>query len=458
MNAEPVTAPLVSPLGGPAGVGTWATLWQQAGFLLDPFGVVAGRFARYGDLYRVNTRDGVLYVGRHPDHLRDVLVTHAADWGKTHTAFQQLSRVLGEGLLTTDGAVWQRQRRLVQPAFARSRMEGYAAVMVDEARRTADTWTDGDTRDVSADMMALTLRIVSRTLFGHDAAGDIAPVAHSMRALQDLAARPELLPPWMPSPWRHRLERATATLDRMMHGLIDARRNAGPGHAADDLLQRLLDARDDEGDGKGLSQKEIRDQLVTLFLAGHETTSHALGWTWYLLSQHPEAAATLHAELDRVLGDRLPTLADLDALPYTEQVLKESMRLYPPVYLLARKAIADTTLGGHAVKAGSELVLWTYFTHRDPRWYPDHAAFRPERFAPEAEAALPRLAWVPFGAGPRACIGRAFAMMEAKLLLATLARSFRVELVPGHPVEPLPRVTLVPRHGLRMTVHRRTRA
>ncbi len=444
------------PLLGPPGVGRWATLWQQAGFLLDPFAMVAGRFARYGDLYRVTTRTGDLYVGRHPDHLRDVLVTRAADYGKDHTAFQQLSRVLGEGLLTTDGSVWQRQRRLVQPAFARGRMEGYAAVMVDEAARTLASWGDGETREISADMMALTLRIVSRTLFGHDAGGDIAPVAEAMRSLQALAVRPDLLPAWFPSPGRLRLEQATATLDTIMHGLIEGRRKAVEGPPADDLLQRLLDARDDEGDGEGLSQKEIRDQLVTLFLAGHETTSHALGWTWLLLSQNPEAAATLRVELDRVLGGRAPTLADLDALPYTEMVLKEAMRLYPPVYMLARKAIADTTLGGYPVAAGSEVVLWIYMTHRDPRWYPDHATFRPERFAPEAEAALPRLAWVPFGAGPRACIGRAFAMMEAKLLLATLAQSFRLELVAGHPVEPLPRVTLVPRHGLKMTVHRRS--
>lgn len=440
-------------LAGPPSGGLWTALSQQVPFFFDAFGVVAGRFARYGDLYRVTTRDGALFVVRHPDHMRDVLVTHAAHYTKTHSAFRQLGRVLGDGLLNTDGATWQRQRRMVQPAFSRARLDEYAAVMTDEAARAVAAWRDGEVRDVSADMMALTLRIVSRALFGHDASGDVEAVGAAMRALQESIA-PDVLPSWVPSPWRVRLDRAVAALDAMIYGMI-ARRRAGPPPARTDLLQMLLTAVDEEGDRQGLSLKEVRDQLVTLFLAGHETTSHALTWTLYLLSQHPAAEGALHAELDAALGARLPAVADLDALPYTEQVLKESMRLYPPVYMVARQAREDTTIGGHAVPRGSEVVLWIYHTHRDPRWFPDHAAFRPERFAPAAEAALPRFAWLPFGAGPRACIGRSFAMMEAKLLLAVIAQRSRLALAPGHRVEALPRVTLVPRYGMKMTVRAR---
>lgn len=454
METSPSTAPL-APLRGPTPGGRWTALSQQAGFLFDPFGVVAGRFARYGDLYKVQTRDGALFVARHPEHLRDVLVTHAAKYTKQHSAFRQLARVLGEGLLTSDGAAWQRQRRMVQPAFARGRMEGYARVMVEEAARTVSTWRDGEAREVSADMMALTLRVVSRTLFGHDAAGDVGDVARAMKDFQEISSRPDLLPAWVPSPSRRRLHRAVATLDGVIHDIVAKRRAAGPAGAGDDLLQHLLDAVDEEGDGGGLSPREMRDQLVTLFLAGHETTSHALTWTLYLLSQNPDAERRLHDELDAALGGRAPTLADLDALPYTEQVIKESMRLYPPVYMVARKASEDTTLGGHPVPRGSEVVLWIYLTHRDPRWFPDHAAFRPERFAPEAEAALPKHAFMPFGAGPRACIGRGFAMMEAKLLLAVMAQRHRLALSPGHPVDVLPRVTLMPKHGMKMTAHAR---
>ncbi len=452
MTATPTAPTLLGPTAG----GRWTALFQQAGFLFDPLGVVAGRFARYGDLYRVTTRRGDLFVLRHPDHLRDVLVTHAAKYTKTHSAFRQLATVLGDGLLTSDGATWQRQRRMVQPAFARARMEGYAAAMVDEAARTTAQWRDGEERDLSTDMMALTLRVVGRTLFGHDASGDVGDVAGAMTAFQDSLSVPDFLPKWVPSPWRRRLDRAVATLDRIIHGMIERRRAEGLGAGGrSDLLQMLVDARDDEGDGQGLSLREMRDQLVTLFLAGHETTSHALTWTLYLLSQNPSAESALHAELDGVLGGRLPTLADLDALPYTEQVIKESMRLYPPVYMVARQAAEDTEIGGHAVPKGSEVVLWIYMTHRDPRWFADHAAFRPERFSPEGEAALPKLAWLPFGAGPRACIGRSFAMVEARLLLAVLMQRHRLSLVPGHPVEVQPRVTLVPKHGMRMIVRQR---
>jgi len=419
-------------------------------FLLDPMGFVGGRFARFGDIYFVGAEgEPGLYVLRHPEHLEEVLVHQARAFHKKHSGFSLLTRVLGDGLLTTDGDTWRRHRRLVQPAFARSRLEGYARAMVGEAAREVDGWRDGARVDVSRAMMETTLRIVCRTLFGHDASGHGDDVAAAMDRLQSAVLGFDLpLPAWL-NPAERRLQRANATLDAIMYAMIDAR---APGQPHDDLLQRLVDAQDD--DGSGLSRREIRDQLVTFFLAGHETTSNALSWTFHLLGDHPEVERRLHAELDEVLEGRPPTYGDLAGLPYTEQVLLEAMRLYPPVYVLARKAVQDATVGGYRVPAGSELVLWLWHAHRDPRWFPEPWAFRPERFAPSAPA-RPRGAYLPFGAGPRACIGKVFALVEGQLALATIASRVRLRPAPGHAVELQPRITLSPAGGLPMIVERR---
>jgi cytochrome P450 len=427
-------------------------------FWLDPVGFVGRRFERFGDLYYVPNEAGPdLYVVRHPAHMRDVLVTHAASFDKTHSSLAQLSRFLGAGLLTSDGETWKRQRRMVQPVFAASRLEGYSAIMTEEALRTAARWHDGEVRDVSQEMMELTLRIVSRTLFGHDVSGETQEVAQAMLTFQESIARPNLLPRWLSTPHRQRLDAAVKTLDRIIFGMIEERRreDAQGAPPRPDLLGLLLSAVDEDGDGGKLDQREVRDQLVTLFLAGHETTSHALTWTLYLLSQNPAAARALHAELDQVLGGRAPTYGDLAKLPYTEQVVDEAMRLYPPVYSVGRRAQKDTEIGGYPVANGSEVILWIYWTHRDPRWYPQPDAFRPERFAPEAREKLPKLAHLPFGAGPRACIGKVFAMIEARLLLATLTQRFRLELARGQRVAIQPRITLSPRYGMKMMLHTR---
>jgi cytochrome P450 len=444
------------PPGPPPRDGALAHARYFAGFLLDPIGFVARRFARYGDVYYAPSGGTGLYVIRHPDHLREVLVTRASSFHKTHSALARLSLVLGDGLLTTDGETWKRQRRMVQPAFSSARLAGYAGVMVEEAARAAETWRGGEVRDVGREMMQVTLRVVSRTLFGHDAsARHIEDVGRAMRLFQGSLVRPNLLPAWMPSPQRRKLRHALDALDALTYGVVAARRSSPVRQP--DLLQMLVDAVDEEGDGGRLTEKELRDQLVTLFLAGHETTSHALTWTLYLLSRNPRAERALHEEIDRVLGDRVPTYDDLAGLTYTEQVIHESMRLYPPVYSIARKAHEDTVIGGYPVPAGSEVILWIYMTHRDPRFFPDPDAFRPERFTPEEEAGRPKLAYVPFGAGPRACIGKVFAMLEARLLLATFARRWRLELVAGQRVAPQPRITLVPRRGVKMRFVARSR-
>lgn len=422
----------------------------------DSIGVVAERFDKYGDLYYVANESGGLYVTRHPDHFHDVLVTHGESYTKAHSAFARLSRVLGQGLLTTDGDVWKRHRRMIQPAFHKARLAGYASMMVEEAERTAARWGEADTVELDRDLAELTLRVVSRALFNHEVAADVDVITGAVAVLQESFSQLDILPRWMPTPRRRQASRALQAIDAMMYRLIAVRRARGrsAAAAAPDLLQMLLDVRDVEGDGAGLSDTEIRDQLVTFYLAGHETTSQALTWTLYLLSQHPEVEARLHAELAAVLGDRVPTFEDFDALVYTEKIVRESMRIYPPVYAIARKSAQATTIGDYTVPAGSEVALWIYLAHHDPRWFSDPERFEPDRFDDEA-AERPRHAYLPFGSGARTCIGKTFATIEAVLILATLARRRRLRLVPGHRVALKTRVTLMPKFGMHMIVERR---
>lgn len=425
-----------------------ATLRYYAAFALDPVGFVGRRFERYGDGYHAESGDGGLFVLRHPDHLHEVLATKASSFTKQHSAFTQLSRVLGDGLLTSDGETWTRQRRMIGPAFAPARMADYGAVMTAEALETARQWGRGGRRAVGDDLTALTLRVVSRALFGHDVApDDIEVVARAMAAFQRSLTAPDVLPSWLPSPTRRRLEHHGAALDRLMYRLIEERR-AHAGGERRDLLERLVTAVDPEGDGGGLTVEEVRDQIVTLFLAGHETTAHALGWAFYCLARNPGVEAALHAELDRVLAGRPPAVEDLESLPYLDRVVSETLRMYPPVYAIARRAREDVVIGDWDVPRGSEVILWVYWTQRDARFFPRPESFEPERFA----APVPKRAYLPFGAGPRACIGRSFATMEARLLLATLAQRYRVALPSGRRIDVRPRITLTPKRPIELRV------
>jgi cytochrome P450 len=448
------------PPGPPLRKGVVQTARYFAGFALDPIGFVKGRFDQYGDIYYAPNPKGGLFVLKHPDHIREVLSTRASVFGKGHSAFAQLERVLGkDGLLIAEGETWTRQRRMVQPAFSATRMAGYGAIMVEEARRTADAWKVFalDKRrpaiDVDREMMALTLRIVSRTLFGHGVTDDdIATVARAMHAFQRSLSTPDFLPAWMPLPQRRRLAQGLADLDRIVYRVIRERRSrAEAGAEKRDLLQLLVDAVDVEGKGDRLTENEVRDQLVTLFLAGHETTSQALTWALYALSNEPNAEARLHAEVDLLKG-KPPEVGDLEHLPWTEQVILETMRLYPPVYAIARQAKEECEVGGFTVPRGSEVMVWVYMTHHDPRFFPNPGAFQPERFDKERVAAIPKFAYFPFGAGPRACIGKTFALMEARLILATLAQRFRVRVASNQRVALAPRITLTPKHGMKMHV------
>jgi cytochrome P450 len=424
-----------------------------ANFLLNPFGFVGERFARYGDIYYAPSRGVGLYVVRRPEHVREVLVTQADAFAKGHSGLRVIARALGEGLLTSDGEVWRRHRRLANPAFAKKAIAGYVAAMTREAVATRAALVEGRERDLAADMTALTLRVVGRTLFGTDVAADVDAIARSMRVFRTTLAAP----PGLPRPIKRLVERRTAAatqrLDDIVARLFAARR-AAPADPPD-LAQMLLDATDPDEAGARLSEREVRDELVTFLLAGHETTSNALAWALYLLSRSPEAEARLCAEVDAVLAGRPPEADDLEKLAYTEQVLKEAMRLYPPAFAIPRSVVRDVRLGGYDVPAGSEVIAWVYFTHRDPSVFPDPEAFRPERFEPEAEARLPRGAYLPFGAGPRVCIGRAFAMAEAVAALACLYQTHTFEYAGARPPRLASGITLSPGGGVKMRPRRR---
>lgn len=426
-----------------------STARYAASFFFDPLGFVGGRFERYGDVYNAPSRGTDLYVVRRPEHVREVLVTQADCFAKTHTAFEALSRILGEGLLTTEGDVWRRHRRLANPAFAKRAIEGYATEMAAEARATRDRLPVGGVVDMASEMTSLTLGVVGRTLLGAESVADVGRIARSMRIFQAVLAAPRSLPAPIMVPIDRFLDRALGELHAILDRAIASRRTKR--REPPDLMQMLLDASDPDDPGGRLTEREVKDELVTFLLAGHETTSNTLAWALYCISQSPEVERRLVKEA-RALGTEPPTASDLERLRYTEQVVKEALRLYPPAYVLARRAAQATTLGDYDVAAGTEVVTWIYFTHRDGRVFEEPNAFRPERFEPEAEARLPRGAFVPFGAGPRACIGKGFAIAEATLALATLYQTRRFVYAGKRPPKPSPRITLSPQGGLPMKV------
>jgi cytochrome P450 len=412
----------------------------------------------YGDLARIDVVRTSLFLATHPDLVKDVLVTNNRLFGRGR-GHLRMKLLLGDGLLTTDGDAHKRQRRLVQPAFHRQRVESYGDTMAQRAEELAERWRDGSTVDVLGEMMGLTLVIVANTLFGATVDDEVEEIGSALTAVFEMfgfALMPfsELFDR-VPIPTTIRLRRARARLDATIYRIIADRRRSGRDHG--DLLSMLLLAQDtgDEGDGGSMTDVQLRDEATTLFVAGHETTSNALTWTWYALSGHPGAEARMHAELDGVLGGRRPGAADLPRLPYTRAVLAESMRLYPPVWGMGRRALTAHTLGGYDIPRGSLVVVSPFITQRDARFFPEPEQFRPERWLDEHAAERPRFSYFPFGGGARQCIGEQFAWMEGVLLLATLGQRWRLRLVPGHKVELNPLITLRPKHGMRMTLHSR---
>lgn len=426
-------------------------------FNRDSLGFIERVQREYGDI--VWSR--FLYVPAlflyHPNEIEYVLATNAKNFVKAMTLRSNFfQRLVGNGLLTSEGEVWKRQRRLTSPAFHRHRIANYADTMVNYTQRLTSTWKDGETRDMHRDMMRLTLEIVVRCLFSADVSDDVDHVGETLKQLvKPFAAQATLkwiLNNRLPTPEHLRFNRLVKKIDQVIYRIIAERR--AQGDDAGDLLSMLLKARDE--DGSQMNDKQLRDEVMTLFLAGHETTALVLAWAWYLLGSNSEVEKKFHAELDEVIGDRAPTFDDLPRLKYTEQIAKETMRLYPPAYGLGREAIADCEIGGYRVPAGTQVFVFQWVTQRDARFFDDPLAFKPERWTEEFEAQLPRYAYFPFGGGPRACVGASFAMMEMILVLATIGKRYRLELVRDHPVETYPAMSLRPKHGVKVLVRERT--
>jgi cytochrome P450 len=446
----------VSPAARPPGPPGHLLVGNLPEFGRDVLGFLVECARRYGDVVSLRLGAWPTLAVNRPDFIEEVLAVRYASFRKHSFFFRHVTAIFGNGLLTSEGNFWLRQRRLAAPAFHRDRVAAYGEVMVALTERHLESWTDGERRDIHRDMMALTLQIASRTLFGAEVPQDVVgEVGRSFDVVvEEIAARfrrPFRIPDAVPTPGNLRYTRSVRRLDRLVYDIIAERRRTGADHG--DLLSMLLRVQDE--DGTTMTPVQLRDEVITLFLAGHETTALTLSWTWYLLSRHPEARAALEAEVDAVLGGRPPASADLPRLPFAEAVVTESLRLYPPAYVLGREAVEDTEIGGFPVPRGTTVFMSPWVVHRDPRHFEEPEAFRPERWLDGLARRLPRGAYLPFGGGPRLCIGQSFAMMEAVLLLAAVARRFRLTLEPDVPVTPFPSITLRPEGGVWMRLARR---
>jgi cytochrome P450 len=415
----------------------------------------------YGDIVRFRLLFWPAYALYHPDHLKYVLHDNHRNYDKRLPMMKTLSPLLGSGLLTNNGESWLHQRRLMQPSFHHKRLASFGTVMTEATLAMLQRWHGAGSHplDIPVEMMRLTQGIVGLALFNLDLSDEVDTVGRTFTMLLPLLSKYAFVPfppLWVPTPGNRRMIAGLKTLNTVVYGIITERRRRAtdPGTDREDLLSLLLAARDEET-GEGMSDQQVRDEVMTLLLAGHETTALALTWTWYLLSQSPEVEQRLHAELDTVLGGQTPTVDHLDDLPYTRMVIQETLRLYPPTFGITRHTIADDEIGGYPVPGNSLIFLTPYYTHRHPTFWEEPERFDPERFTPERSVGRPRFAYVPFGSGPRQCIGNAFALMEAQLVLATVAQRSSLRLVPEHPVEPQVQLTLRPRYGLPMTLHPR---
>jgi cytochrome P450 len=425
----------------------------------DPLAFLEGA-ARYGPVAEFMLGPQRVFLLSDPAGIEDVLVTNAGMFAKGR-ALERAKRTLGEGLLTSEGAFHLRQRRMMQPAFHKARIATYTEAMSRAAVAARETWTPGVPLDLAAEMNRLTLTIVADTLFGAQVGTD-SDTARVQQAITDVMEMFDLVlvpfAEWLvhlPLPRMRRYKAAQQALDTLIYGIIADRRASGEDRG--DLLSMLLHAQDAEGSG-AMTDRQLRDEVITLFLAGHETTANALTWTWWLLARHPDVEAHLHAELDHVLADRPPTAGDVSHLPYTRAVVAESMRLYPPAWTMGRRVLRDYRWDGHVMPAGSLVLMSQWIVHRDARWWPQAERFDPERWLGEAGAGAstrPRFAYFPFGGGNRVCIGEGFAWSEAIVVLAAIAQRWRFVLDPAHLVTPQPLITLRTRQGVRAMPERR---
>ena len=421
----------------------------------DPLDFIESARRKHGDFVRIRLGPYRVYLLLGPKHVRHLLQKNPGNYLKD--GYEHNEPLTGSGLLTSEGDFWRRQRRLTQPAFHKERLRGMVGTMTDATEEMLGRWRDhlgnGGRRplEIDAEMSRLTLSIVSRTLMGTDVSGEASEVGRSLEYTLWYAFRRTgrfFNPPFgFPTPKNLRYMRAIRTLETLVYSLIDGRRESDEVGA--DLLSMLVQARDSET-GEGVGRSQLRDEVITFLAAGYETTARALAWTFYLLDRNPEERRKLREELAQVLGGRAPTYEDLPRLVYTKMFVEESMRLYPPVWGLARRAKGEDEIGGHRVPKGSRLIISSYVTHRHPAFWENPEKFEPEHFTPERSKGRPRYAYFPFGGGPRQCIGINFAMMEATLIIAMVAQRFDLSLVPSHPVEPQANLTLIPRYGLPM--------
>lgn len=433
--------------------GTILGVWQE--YLRNPPAFLEKAALVCGDVARFRLVHHHAYLLNHPDSIKEVLVTNQANFTKSRM-LERARLLLGDGLLTSEGDFHRRQRRLVQPALHRDRLAGYAALMVDSAARCRDQWQAGGEFDVSQSMMRLSMAIVARALFSSDIDSEADEISGALGQVFELFEA-MLMPfsQWLeklPLPSVRRFERARDRLDQTVYRMIAERRASG--RDTGDLLSMLLLTQDEEGDpgnsSPGLTDKQVRDEALTILLAGHETTANALTWTWYLLSQNPDVEAKLHAELDRVLAGRLPGLDDLPLLRYTEGVFAESLRLYPVAWAIGRRAKQDFSVGEYTIPARSIVLMSPWVVHRDARWFSDPLKFAPERWQTGESEVRPKFSYFPFGGGARTCIGERFAWMEGVLVIATLAQRWRLRMASGQQVDTKARITLRPKYPMKM--------
>jgi cytochrome P450 len=407
----------------------------------------------YGDIAHYKIGPHHIVFLNHPEYIREVLVVQNDNFIKERTV-QRTKMLLGEGMITSEGAAHRAQRLAAQPAFHRQRISEYGGIMVEEAARIRDSWHAGERRDIAVDMMHLTLNVVARTLFATDLREEVYELAAAINRIMGLYNFLVMLPAaeWLVHlrpPGLAAFVKARKRIDAVVYRMIDAHQRSGLDRGS--LLDLMLAASPANNEA---SRQSLRDQVITIFLAGYETVANALAWAWYLLSQNPGCEAKFHDEVDGLQG-RLPGNEDVSRLRYTEHVMAESLRLYPPAWAMGRYARNDFALGDYFLPARTTVLISQFITHRDPRYFPDPLRFDPDRFSMEGKAERTKFTYFPFGAGTRQCIGESFAWMEGVLILATLAQKWKLRLVPGHRVEPQPLITLRPKYGMLMQVEPR---
>ncbi len=445
-----ISHPLVPP--GPKGE---PLIGNARAFVQEPLEYLRRCAKEYGDVMQIRLGTTAIYMVSHPDLIEQVLVTHNKKYSKSRFT-QRRKSLFGNGLIFSEGDFWLRQRRLMQPAFHQKRIVSYGAAMVTLSQRLSESWKDGQELSIQEEMMQLSLEIVTRTLFDSETTGDVHRIGKALDVLIEqvsaAAVRPLQYPDWIPTPGNRQYNAALSELNTIIRQIISEQRQKASDGA--DLLSTLLHIQDE--DGSRMTDKQLRDEVVNLYIAGHETVAMALSYTWRLLAMHPEIEEKLAAELESVLGGRLPTIEDLPCLAYTEQIVNEALRLYPPVWGVFRDCQEADELGGYVIKPGTVVLLSSWVVHHDVRFYTEPEAFWPERWEKQAVQQRPRYAYFPFGGGQRFCIGNIFALVEARLILATLAQKWRFTLVPDRPFELVPSITIRPKYGIQVVAQRRS--